>query len=162
MSESAIRGGLALLATVLLLGCAIPHPGQLTKGMTESEVVARMGAPTARYDLGDREARLEFAQGPAGRETWMVDLDASGRTTRTMQVLDPWYFAQITDAMDRDALLRILGRPGWVRGARLQQELWFWRYPNNDCLVAVATLNAQHKVFGGVSMMPDPDCERRR
>ena len=161
MSEPVIRRALALLAAVMLLGCAVPRPGQLAKGMTEPEVVAQMGAPTARYDLGDRQMRLEFATGPAGRETWMVDLDASGRMTRSMQVLDPWYFAQVSDGMDREQLLRILGRPGWVRGAYQKQELWYWRYPNNDCLLAVATVNAQRKVVGGVSMMPDPNCDRR-
>ncbi len=154
------RCAAGLAVAVLLLGCAIPRPGTLAKGMTEAEVVALMGPPTDRYPMPKGETRLEFAQGPAGRETWMVDLDANGRATDWAQVLDPWYFEQVTDGMDRDTLLRYLGRPGEIRGARLNRQLWYWRYPNNDCLIAVATISAEGKVVGGVSMMPDPACDR--
>jgi hypothetical protein len=155
------RGAMALVVA-LLAACAIPHPGSLREGMAEGDVVALMGPPTGRYPLPESKTRLEFAQGPMGRTTWMVDLDASGRATQFAQVLDPWYFVQVADGMDRDALLRILGRPGDVQSARLQREIWYWRYPNNDCLIAVAMLSAQGHVEGGVSMMPDPRCNSSR
>ncbi len=165
---AAIRGSrrwaaaVAVIGAALLVSCAIPRPGRLANGMTESEVVALMGSPTDRYAMAKGATRLEFAQGPAGRETWMVDFDADGRMTESTQVLDPWYFQQVTDGMSRDTLLRWLGRPGYVLGAWRDRKLWYWRYPNNDCLIAVAMLGADGRVEGGVSMMPDPACNDTR
>jgi len=152
----------AALALTLLLGCGtIPLPGQLREGMTEPEVSAAMGQPTGRYAIPNGATRLEFATGPLGRETWMVDLDASGRMTKAEQVLDGWHFLKVSEGMDRDAVSRILGRPGEVRRDHQKRDNWFWRYNNNDCLIAVATFDTDGRVIGGVAQMPDPRCEMR-
>ena len=161
MSEFALRSRTVLLACALLLGCTIPRPGQVRAGMTAPEVVALMGPATARYTMPGGATRLEFATGPSGRVTWMVDLDAGGLVTQAEQVLDVRHFLLITDGMDREIVLRVLGQPSFVRGESMQRETWYWRYDNHDCLIGAATLSPQGRVVGGVGQMNDPACDRR-
>src|SRR5688572_13494017 len=78
--------------TALLGGCAGYSPGQLAAGTPVSDVVARMGEPTGQYTLADGARRLEFARGPSGRHTYMIDVDAQGRVTRWQQVLTEQMF----------------------------------------------------------------------
>ena len=118
-----------------------------------------MGAPTGRYPLPSGAQRLEFAQGPAGRQTWMVDLDAQGRVLKTDQVMSQRFFDQVRDGMDRDELLRLLGRPAARHGEWQNRQTWSWRYLNYDCLWLRVTLNADGTVRGGASTLPDPACD---
>jgi hypothetical protein len=80
------------LATVttaaLLAGCAVFQPPPLAVGQTEAQVQALLGGPTARYAMPDGSTRLEFATGPYGRQTWMVDLGPDGRSRAFRQVLE--------------------------------------------------------------------------
>jgi hypothetical protein len=48
--------------------------------------------------MPDGTQRLEFARGPFGRHTYMVDLDAQGRVANVEQVLDARHFARVTPA----------------------------------------------------------------
>lgn len=149
-----------LLAMVLAMaGCGLPQPQLLRNGQTEAEVVATMGTPTGRYPLAGGAQRLEFARGPAGRVTWMVDLDAAGRVTQAEQVLDADHFARVQDGMPQDDLLRLLGRPAARQGEYMRRETWSWRYQTNDCLWARVTLGADGRVQGGAAMMSDPACD---
>ena len=153
------RGGAALLLVAALAGCATPQPARVQAGQAEAQVLAAMGPPTARYPLADGAQRLEFAQGPYGVRTWMVDLDAQGRVLTIRQVLDSFYFDQVQDGMGRDALLRLLGRPASRQGEWQNRETWSWRYNNIDCLWLRVTLDASGKVWGGASTLPDPQCD---
>lgn len=155
-------GAWVLTLTLGLGGCALFQPPPLAVGQTEAEVTALLGRPTGRYMLGDGVTRLEFARGPFGRETWMVDLGTDGRSRRFDQVLNTWHFAQFAEAapgMSIDQLLRSLGRPGqrdrmgWVGG-----EVWSWRYPTNDCLWWQVSIGPDGKVqSGGYGI--DPICD---
>ena len=151
------KAPLAVLLT--LAGCSLPQPQRLQTGQTEAEVVATMGAPTGRYPLAGGAQRLEFARGPAGRVTWMVDLDTAGRLTQAEQVLDAAHFAQVSDGMPSADLLRLLGRPAARQREYMQRETWSWRYQTNDCLWARVTLGADGRVQGGAAMMSDPACD---
>jgi hypothetical protein len=142
--------GLALLAA-----CAVP----LQAGLSEAEVAARMGPPTGRYVMPSGTTRLEFARGPMGRTTWMVDLDAAGRTQQWAQVLDDAHFAQVVDGLPRDDLLRLLGRPAHRAREWQNRETWYWRYQTNDCLWFAVTLSAEGRVLDGGGHMPDPACD---
>ena len=161
MSPTRLASLLAALlaAGALLAGCAIPQPKRVQAGQAEPEVLAAMGAPTGRYPLADGTQRLEFAQGPQGVRTWMVDLDAQGRVLKIRQVMDSFYFDQVQDGMPRDALLRLLGRPASRQGEWQGRETWSWRYDNTDCLWLRVTLDASGKVWGGASTLPDPQCD---
>lgn len=152
-------GGLALWAAVLLAGCALPRPALVRPGQSEPEVVAALGPATGRYALPAGGQRLEFAQGPFGVRTWMVDLDPQGRVLSIHQVMDSHYFNQVQDGMDREALLLLLGRPASRQGEWQNRETWSWRYANTDCLWVRVTLDARGKVWGGASTLPDPLCD---
>ena len=126
---------IALSAAALLGGCVLPPPAS---GRTEADVLREWGMPTGRYALPTGGQRLEYATGPYGRTTWMIDLDETGRVRGSEQVLNERRFADFqgrSPGMTRAEVLRELGRPGERRGGGRQGgELWSWRYPTNDCL----------------------------
>lgn len=152
-----MRNRLVLCAGLWLAACASAPP--LQPGLSEAEVVARLGHPTGRYAMPEGATRLEFARGPMGRTTWMVDLDAAGRAQRWEQVLDDAHFAQVVDGMPRDALLRLLGRPAHRAAEWQHRESWYWRYQTNDCLWFAVTLSAEGRVMNGGGHLPDPMCD---
>lgn len=158
----------ATMALSLLLGgCAIGFMKPPLPGQTEAEVVQRFGAPTGRYAMPGGVTRLEYATGPYGRETWMVDLDAGGRVTGARQVLGEASFdsfqrlAPVTGpGIPREQVLRTLGRPGEVRGGGWQGgQVWSWRYPTNDCLWFQVSIGDDGLTRGG-AFGPDPLCDR--
>jgi hypothetical protein len=162
-----MRGVLApslttLLAACVLAGCTTPPPA----GSSRDEVQRAWGAPTARYALPQGGERLEYASGPYGRTTWMLDLDAGGRLLQSRQVLGEAEFAQLQQAqgLTRDELLRWIGTPGERRGiARPRGEVWSWRYPTNDCLWFEATVGGDGRVHGtgyGIDPRCDPPSDR--
>jgi hypothetical protein len=155
---------LSLVVTVLALalaGCAalapLPTPGQ-----GEAEVLQRFGAPTAHYPMPGGASRLEFATGPYGRETWMVDLDDGGRVLAVRQVLSDTALADFqrrAPGMPRDELLRTLGRPGERRSGGWQGgQVWSWRYPTNDCLWFQVSIGDDGIVRDGAFGI-DPRCD---
>lgn len=160
MSLSRFLRSLAWAPLLWLAACAalqqpLPAPGQ-----TEAEALALLGRATGRYPMADGTQRLEFARGPYGLQTWMVDLDSAGRVLRTEQVLTEQHFARVRHGMPRDELLRLLGRPGEVQREWQDRETWSWRYPTHDCLWARVTLDRRGLVQGGAALMPDPRCEK--
>ena len=153
---------LAVLAAVALASCAVFQPPPLAVGQSEPEVVALLGSPTGRYPMAEGVTRLEFARGPFGRQTWMVDIGPDGRSRRFDQVLNTMHFAQFAErapGLSVDELLRTLGRPGdrqrlgWVGG-----EVWSWRYPTNDCLWFQVSIGTDGKVVSGGYGI-DPVCD---
>lgn len=148
--------GTVVLGT--LWGCATPPPAP---GLSQIELVQRWGAPTARHRLDDGTQRLEYASGPHGRTTWMIDLDADGRVRQARQVLNEAEFlaVQSTTSLRRETLLQWLGTPaerrsgGWAGG-----QVWSWRYPTNDCLWFQASISDEGQV-SGASYGIDPRCD---
>jgi len=152
----------SILAAMALAGCANllappPQPGQ-----SEADALARFGPPTGRYSMADGATRLEFATGPNGRQTWMVDLDASGRVTSSRQVLTGDNLAAFqakAPGMTRDDVLRTIGRPGERRGGGRQGgEVWAWRYQTNDCLWFRVSIGDDGLVRDG-AFGTDPVCD---
>lgn len=144
-----------------LAGCAgvvqAPAPGQ-----TEQQLVGRHGPPTARHALPGGGTRLEYATGPFGRTTWMVDLDPAGRVTAAEQVLQEQALQRVQGrlpGMSRDELLRTLGSPGERRGGGWQGgEVWSYRYVTNDCLWFQVSLSDAGTVRDGTFGI-DPTCD---
>ena len=135
--DSSERVGVAAaLATALLVGgCAAYGPSASVVGQPIAQAERDLGPPTARYPMPDGSTRVEFARGPFGRHTWMLDVDAQGRVVRSEQVLGEARFQSVRDGMSTDELLRLIGRPGETRpGGWAGGEVWNWRYPTNDCL----------------------------
>jgi hypothetical protein len=121
-----------------------------------------MGPPTGRYQLPEGPTRLEFARGPYGRETYMVDLE-QGRVTEWNQVLDRRYFEAVSPGMSSDQLLRFIGHPSEVVGMMRNGKIWSYRYHNNDCLWWQAQLDAQGTVTSaGYAQIPGCDGPNER
>jgi hypothetical protein len=149
------------LLLLLLVGCATYGPGSLKPGDDAAAVQRELGQPTGRYALPDGNTRLEFARGPFGKHTYMVDLDAAQRVTAVQQVLNDAHFNQVRAGMPRDELLRLLGRPSETRGGGWQPgQVWSWRYETLFCDWFQASLDPQGRVTD-TAHGPDPLCDRR-
>ena len=149
----------ALLAALALGACAGYDPSQLRPGQSVDEVTRLMGNPTALYALPGGAQRIEYARGPFGRQTYMVDTDAGGRVSGWSQVLTEANFNALPNGITRDELLRRLGTPGERHRIGWQQrDLWAWRYPTNDCLWFTVSLDrGQRVVDSGYAI--DPRCD---
>lgn len=155
----------AVVSLAVLGGCSLSRG--LQTGLAEAEVLQRLGAPTARYPMGDGRMRLEYATGPMGRETWMVDLDAQGRVREWFQALDEprlHAFQAQAPGLSIDELLRALGRPGEIRQvarvAGRPGEVWAWRYPTPECLWYEVSIDIGRRVVdAGFGI--DPACDMR-
>ena len=155
---SPLRSPLLSLVTVLALAaCASPPPAPSEPA---SEVQRRWGPPTATYALPGGGQRLEYATGPYGRTTWMVDVDTAGRVTQARQVLSEaeFFAVQSERSLSGDELLRRIGTPGERRGARGGGQTWSWRYPTNDCLWFQASIGRSGQLEGS-AMAIDPRCD---
>lgn len=141
----------------LLSACAAPVPQARTPA---SDVFQAWGRPTATYALQPAGQRLEYASGPWGRTTWMIDLDAADRVTQARQVLSEAEFLRLQSQppLSSDGLLRWIGTPGERRGARGGGQTWSWRYPTNDCLWFQVSIDAHGLVLGGAFAI-DPSCD---
>ena len=149
-------------ASALALGACAHFGPPAEPGQSEADVVRRLGPPTDRYTLEGGATRLEYATGPYGRETWMIDLDASGKVLVANQVLNELNFAEFQKharGMSRQELLLRLGRPGEKRGGGWQGgEVWSWRYPTNNCLWFQVSIGADGFVRDGIYNI-DPRCD---
>lgn len=151
----------AMLCACILAGCAAMTPPQA--GQPQAAVLAHWGAPSGRYALADGAERLEYASGPFGRMTWMVDVGRDGRVQAVQQVLNEAHFADFAArvvGLSPAQVLLELGRPaerrqlGWLGGA-----LWSWRYPTNDCLwFQVSFDNEGHASAASYGI--DPSCDQ--
>lgn len=82
-----MQSGSALKAAIVagaltLAACTGYGPPRIEAGQDVDELLARMGKPTGRYTLPDGGARVEYARGPFGRHTWMIDVDAENHVLR--------------------------------------------------------------------------------
>jgi hypothetical protein len=151
---------LTTLSLLALIGCSGYAPSAVQTGQSQDEVVRLMGPPTGRYGLPQGGSRLEYARGPAGRETYMIDLDAQGRVLGWQQVLTEVNLQALPIGIDRDELLRRIGRPGSVWPIPRQHlQVWNYRYPTHDCLwfqVSVSNAGQVLEASPGI----DPACDR--
>lgn len=96
---------------------------------TESEVVHIMGDPDKVWLNSDNTHTLVYPLGPQGIHTWMVTVNATGGVTQIEQVLTDEQFAKIVPGLDKDAVLRLIGRPRRIQTFPMsQEEVWDWRY----------------------------------
>jgi len=148
-------------AAALLGGCAGYSPQSLPVGTPLADITTALGPPTGRYTLPDSTQRVEYARGPAGRHTYMIDLDAQGRLARWEQVLTERNFNAITAGMDRDTVLQRLGRPSHVRGQgwpAVPGVVWSYRYETTFCQWFQMSIDNGGKVLD-TGYAPDPRCD---
>ncbi|MEA5097946.1 MAG: hypothetical protein VB032_05360 [Burkholderiaceae bacterium] len=124
-----VKSVLLLLPALVLAGCVTFSAENIKQGMTEQEVVAKVGKPAGRYQDGNTQL-LEYPQGPWAQTTHMVRLGADGRVVSWEQVLTVEKFAtiKVNEATKAD-VLRTIGRPAETSYLHLPKlEVWSYRY----------------------------------
>jgi len=151
---------LAMLGAAMLSGCVAYTPGELASGSSVDALRQRMGEPTARHALPDGSTRLEYARGPAGLHTYMVDLDAAGRVQRLTQALDGPSFARVQPGWSLAQVRREFGTPTQDHSyTRLGQRVWSYRWDSWDCTWFQVTFSLPEEVVSTTGSGPDPRCE---
>jgi hypothetical protein len=152
---------LCVAASLSLGACVSYSPGQLQSGQSAADVQRRLGTPTARYSLPAGGSRLEFARGPFGKHTYMVDVDANGAVQRWEQVLTERRFESVPMGITSQELLLTLGTPSHRRHGGLRGgEVWSWRYQATFCQwFQVDVIEGRVR---GMAYGPDPLCDDDR
>ena len=120
---------LPLLAAALAACAYFPYFQGITLGLSESEVVGKLGTPAERRALPAGGFALEYPQEPLGFENWRVLLGPDGRVTAVEQLIDETHFARILPGLSRAEVLRTLGRHSEEKGYRnLDETVLSWRY----------------------------------
>lgn len=133
LASNARSFGAALLA-LALSACAGYSPGDLRLGQTAADMRARLGEPTGHFARADGGSRVEYARGPAGKHTYMIELDAAGGVQGWTQVLTEQRFDAVAIAAPQAAVREELGRPSERRvGWRGVGEVWSYRYESEVC-----------------------------
>jgi hypothetical protein len=149
----------ALLSTAAALAaCSAFAPVSVRPGESADEVARTLGPATGRYALPQGGTRLEYARGPYGKQTYMIDLGADGKVQTVQQVLTEANFATVRPGESRDDVLLKLGRPSERRGAFRNTELWAYRYDAIFCQWFVVTMNPDGHVRDA-GYVPDPMCD---
>lgn len=155
-----VPGWLALSALALWSsGCAYFAPGTIALGTTLDEVRHSARRPTSEYLLADGGRRLEFGTGSLGRQTWMLDFDASERLVGSHQVLTEANLATIGPGMPRDELLLRFGHPAHIDLiGRQHLKVWNYRYADSDCTWYRVSVGDDGSVIDS-ALSIDPVCD---
>jgi len=151
-----------LLPAALAAGCASYAPTSTLMGQSADAVAGELGPPSGRYTLTDGATRLEYAHGPYGKHTYMIDLDAVGRVIRIEQVLTERNFESVRPGHARESVLLLLGRPSEVGRIWRGAELWQYRYEAPICRWFVITLEPDGGGVRDAGYVPDPACDSDR
>ena len=145
-------------AVLLAIAACAGYTVNAQPGQTVDEVTASFGQPTGRYALPQGGTRYEYARGPYGKHTWMIDFDPSGRVRAVDQVLNEKNFATVKAGETTQEVLLKLGRPSERRGAFRNTELWQYRYDAIFCQWFVVTMEPTGRVRDA-GYVPDPMCD---
>lgn len=148
------------LALLLLAGCASYGPPRLAPGTPPEAAVTALGPPTAEHPRPDGGVRLEFARGPFGLHTWMLDYDAQRRLLQTRQVLTEAEFDRLRPGMGEAEVRYAIGSPSERRWLpRQQQHLWNYRYEGPFCRWFQVGIDAASGRVADLGYGPDPLCD---
>ena len=148
---------------VLLAGCALgPYsPSGVPAGAARADVLRAMGPPTASYTMPDGHERLEYNHMPAGKHTFMIDLDASGHMAHWENVLDESHFAAIAPGMRAPDVLRLIGPPTFRSQYVLPRPgiTWLYRFDTvQRCILFEIAFDRATGVVLEGDYPPDPGC----
>jgi len=146
-----------------LAACAFGaySPSGVPAGAAREDVLRAMGPPSATYAMPDGHERLEYTRQPAGRRTFMIDLDAGGHMARWENVLDEHHFAAIVPGMRAPDVLRLIGPPTFrSRYARPEPgTTWNYRFETAErCIVFQVDFNDATGQVLESAYPPDPGC----
>jgi hypothetical protein len=152
-----------MAALLSVAGCTSYGPQSLSPGASVEAVRQSLGLPTGEFAQPDGGRRLEFARGPYGRHTYMLDFDASGKLLRWEQVLTEAKFNTIQPGMTGAEVQALIGHSfdqRMVGVAERRQTVWAYRYETPFCQYFQVGIDSQGKVMD-TSYGPDPLCETR-
>ena len=158
MDPLLFRSTLAM-ATVALGACTTLAPGGLPAGTSIAEARASFLGPTGEYPLPGGGTRLEFARGAHGKQTYMLDFDASDSLVASQQVLTEQNFATIVPGLPAAEVRMRLGRPAEVFNVPWQRlQVWNYRYVQGDCVWYQVSISAAGRVTES-NYGTDPACD---
>ena len=136
------------------------NPARLAPGASADEIRQLLGEPSARYPLPGGAQRLEYARGPYGKQTWMLDVDGEGRLRTATQVLTERQFHTLKAGMTRDEVLRTIGPPSATSlvGWHEKQTVWSYRYASPFCQWFQVGLSPAG-IVQDTGYGPDPLCD---
>jgi hypothetical protein len=153
-----IISGLFAVFLTTLSACSVLMPAPVNVGDSESELIAKRGEPTHRYQDG-RDRLLEYALGPWGQRTYMARVDANGKVVSFEQVLTVQKFASIkVGEANKSDVLRTIGAPSETSYLTLT-DLEVWSYPYKESEVWNSLMHVHFDKAGIVRKMlngPDP------
>lgn len=146
-------------AALVLAACAGTYsPSSIAPGTPVAEVRSALGPPTGEYPGPNGTRRLEYAKGPYGLHTFMVDIGADGKMLKWEQVLDRAHFDTVRVGMSSEELFYRLGRPAEISTLPYQnRRLLSYRYDAIFCEWFQVSLNPRGEVVD-VGYGPDPIC----
>jgi outer membrane protein assembly factor BamE (lipoprotein component of BamABCDE complex) len=152
-----------VVLAALLAGCALGRysPSGVPPGASRDEVLRLMGPPTATYTMPDGHQRLEYNRMPAGKQTFMIDLDAGGHMARWENVLDENHFAAIQPGMNAQDVLRLIGPPTFTSIYHRPEpgSTWNYRFETiQRCIVFQVDFNAATGRVLETAYPSDPGC----
>lgn len=143
----------------LMLGCSAYSPSGLPERSTIADARARLGVPSGEYAFADGTKRLEYARGPFGLHTYMLDFDPSGALKSWYQALYAENFATIRSGMSSEQVLRAIGHPADRFGVWSgSQTIWAYRFDSPACQWFLVGLDPAGQV-ASTTYGPDPRCE---
>jgi len=147
----------------VLAACALgPYsPSGVPAGASREQVLRAMGPPTATYTMPDGHERLEYTRQPAGRHTFMLDLDAGGHLAHWENVLDENHFAAVVPGLRAPDVLRLIGPPTFTaRYLRPERGVtWNYRFDTvQHCIVFQVDFNEATGQVLGSAYPSDPGC----
>jgi hypothetical protein len=124
-----ISAVIAALCSAVLPACDRFNLDDFKPGITTAaEIRARMGAPTAEHVNPDGSVTWEYSRQPNGSECHMLTIGPDHVLAKIEQALTEANLARVREGMTRDAVRRLLGKPGSViTYDRLAEEVWDWR-----------------------------------
>jgi hypothetical protein len=149
----------AVVATLVVGGCASLAPPSFAPGTAMSEVESRMGKPRDVVKTPDGDVVWQFPNGPVGQTTYMVDFGPDQRVKRVYQALTFERFAKIQRGMTQDEIRLLFGPPGQTMFfSRLNEEVWSYRYqiPVNGNWIFNVNFDATSRTVRSTGQEIDP------
>ena len=159
-----LRLTFVMLAAGALAACATSYgPKSLPPGTTVEAAKTAMGPPTGEYKLPDGGRRVEYARGPMGKHTYMLDFDAQGRLVKWDQVLTEYNFNEIRSGMTANEVWMRIGHTENKRGIGWQKQIvWSYRYDSPFCVWFQIGMDLTESTVIDTAYGPDPACENDR
>jgi hypothetical protein len=123
-----IASFIGLCTSAALLG-ACAFDSAMKTARTSSELLAVAGGPQAKIERGDAGERWFYTTGPAGVQTWRIDVDKTGAILDRQQALSDETLGSIHRDMRADEVFAQIGPPyRKVRFERTHTTSWDYRF----------------------------------